>query len=188
MIFNLIAPLIALVLVLACEIVKLPFKFTIFLIKSPFVLAERLFPSTEALIEVLIVTVEALFKVAKIFFQGLCFLFSKLIYLFPENSTRDAKVETLNCVYMGTDPSCGKRYIGQTTMFPEKRFLQHRRAMTGPFKGNVKNVRWDILKENISDADLDYWESYYIGYYDTFKNGFNSTRGNNYLAYKKGSR
>ena len=94
--------------------------------------------------------------------------------------------DSLCCIYLGTDTSTGMKYVGQTRQFSEERFLQHRKHSTGPFKHDANNVDWLILKNNINESELDYWESYFIGFYDSYNKGYNSNRGNDNKAYKLG--
>lgn len=94
--------------------------------------------------------------------------------------------DSLCCVYLGTDTDSGMSYVGQTSRFSEARYLQHRKHKSGPFKNGAKNVNWSILKQNIPETDLNYWESYYIGLYNSFSKGFNANRGNDLKGYNKG--
>lgn len=89
------------------------------------------------------------------------------------------------CIYMGIDGSLRKTYIGQTIGEPEKRWWQHRAERTGPFKKGAKYVEWKIIKE-CKPNELDWYESYYIGYYNSVENGHNDNRGNSPSAYRKG--
>lgn len=94
-------------------------------------------------------------------------------------------------IYKYTSPS-GKSYIGQTTN------EAYRRRMwfgTGRYTGGrskidrarkkygPENFVYEILLRNTYSSvkaatiDLNKWETYYIGYYDTYKHGYNSTLG-----------
>jgi len=64
--------------------------------------------------------------------------------------------------------------------------LQHRRSRTGAFKDGAINVNWEVIRERVIFDELDYWESYYIGYYNSLDFGFNDNRGNDLNAYDKG--
>lgn len=94
-------------------------------------------------------------------------------------------------VYKYTSPS-GKVYIGQTT-----REVYRRRMWFGSGRhtgGNSKidrarkkygpeNFIYGILIKNYYSSiesateDLNRWETYYIGYYDSYRNGYNCTLG-----------
>lgn len=94
-------------------------------------------------------------------------------------------------IYKFTSPS-GKSYIGQTYQDPNKRKEQHRYSAE---KGNIKTKFYDaihkygfdsfdfsILKTIIEDqknikSELDQLETYYIGKYDSYQNGYNMTIG-----------
>ena len=47
-------------------------------------------------------------------------------------------------------------------------------------------MNWEVLREQVPFDQLDYWESYYIGYYNSVENGFNDNRGNDLKAYQEG--
>lgn len=80
-----------------------------------------------------------------------------------------------------------KVYIGQTTMSIEDRFKNHIKKSTiksrtykiyNAFrKYGVDNFFIELLEDNIPIEDLDKKEIYYIEKYDSFKNGYNSTKG-----------
>lgn len=92
-------------------------------------------------------------------------------------------------IYMYTSPS-GKSYIGQTTNEAHRRAswfarcsyageaIDNARKKYGPdnfeYKVLYKNNYYSLQEATI---DLDKWECYFIGYYDTYKNGYNSTLG-----------
>ena len=90
------------------------------------------------------------------------------------------------CIYMGEDEETGKKYIGQTVNAPEKRWVEHREAMTGPHKGGCKYPKWSTLRGEVPTSELDYYESFYIGFYDTLNRGFNENKGNDSDAYDEG--
>ncbi|MFL2832133.1 MAG: hypothetical protein ACJ0BK_00765 [Coraliomargaritaceae bacterium] len=96
------------------------------------------------------------------------------------------KPEEFACIYKGEDTATKRTYIGQTTNKAEERWLQHRKSGTGAFKDGAINVNWEIIQERVIFNELDYWESYYIGYYNSLKLGFNDNRGNDLDAYDKG--
>ncbi len=89
------------------------------------------------------------------------------------------------CIYLGRCEE-GRVYIGQTIEVPERRWVQHRVEGTGPFKDGAQFPHWEVLEGNIPKGHLDERESYYIGLLDTFQNGYNETRGNDWDAYERG--
>lgn len=104
--------------------------------------------------------------------------------LFPQKIKPTLSRE-LACIYLGTDDH-GNCYIGQTLGAPEFRWVQHRANNTGPFKKGETYVKWEVLERNVNPSDLNTKESYYIGFYDSLFNGYNDTRGNDFVAYEKG--
>lgn len=87
-------------------------------------------------------------------------------------------------IYLGkcTD---GKCYVGQTIKEPESRWLQHRQSLTGPYKKGTEHVKWEVIKV-CEASELDYYESYFIGFYDSFNKGYNDNQGNYSEAYELG--
>jgi Trp operon repressor len=99
-------------------------------------------------------------------------------------------------IYIATDNVLNKSYIGQTTLTLEERKKYHHEAskqlMLNDTKGflfgkiirfiGFENFSWRILEENIPINELNSKEEYYIKKYDTFLNGYNSSRGGN-LSY-----
>lgn len=93
-------------------------------------------------------------------------------------------------IYKYTSPS-GKVYIGQTTNERHRRnawfCIKYRYAGTAINAARAKygadNFRYEVLHkkhyftQEEATYDLDRWENYYIGYYDSFKNGYNNTVG-----------
>ena len=93
-------------------------------------------------------------------------------------------------IYKYTSPS-GKHYIGQTTNENQRRKafnnlnLQYAglKIDNARRKYSPSNFTYEILEERYYDnfnnckEDLDRLESYYIGKYDSFNNGYNSTLG-----------
>ena len=84
----------------------------------------------------------------------------------------------MGLIYMATSPS-GKSYIGQTAKTLEFRLKSHvKEAKSGsPYlfhaairKYGIDNFTITILKDNISDIDLDKWERFYIQKYNTYNN------------------
>ena len=101
-------------------------------------------------------------------------------------------------IYKNTSPS-GKCYIGQT-INEDRRKLQHKRAAFNenhkeydkPFYRALRKYGWDSFEYevlNTISADmekdltdkLDALEIYYIGLYDSYSNGYNSTIGGHSL-------
>lgn len=87
-------------------------------------------------------------------------------------------------IYLGKCTN-GKFYIGQTIKEPESRWLQHRQSLTGPYKRGTEHVKWEVIKV-CQALEMNYYESYFIGLYDSFNNGYNDNQGNNIDAYVKG--
>lgn len=104
--------------------------------------------------------------------------------LFPPEVI-EQRLKELACIYIGVDDS-KKYYIGQTLGAPEFRWVQHRANNTGPFKKGVEYVRWSILERNVDPSELNEKESYNIGLHDSYMDGYNDTRGNDYEAYERG--
>lgn len=89
-------------------------------------------------------------------------------------------------VYCYTSPS-GKRYIGQTCQSLIARSGsngQQYKASTKFFNAIQKygfdNFTVKILKDNLSQQEADYWEKYYIAYYDSIVNGYNIQSGGHF--------
>lgn len=88
------------------------------------------------------------------------------------------------CVYMHTAPN-GKRYIGQTKQKPKYRFNNGEGYKGCAYfysaiqKYGWKNFNHEVLKDNLSAEDADYFESFYISLYKTNdkKYGYNLRTG-----------
>lgn len=90
-------------------------------------------------------------------------------------------------IYIINNTINDKVYIGQTTLDIEDRFKQHIKKSTlksrkyklynAMRKYGVENFYIGKVESNIPIKDLDYKEIYYIEKYDSFKNGYNSTKG-----------
>ena len=90
-------------------------------------------------------------------------------------------------IYIINNTINDKVYIGQTTLDIEDRFKQHIKKSTlksrkyklynAMKKYGVENFYIGKVESNIPIKDLDYKEIYYIEKYDSFKNGYNSTKG-----------
>lgn len=79
-------------------------------------------------------------------------------------------------------------YIGQTTMTVHERFMTHMKPSAMKVKRNYKlynainkygrdKFYFEILEENIPLSQLNEKEIRYIAHYDSFNNGYNSTKG-----------
>lgn len=94
-------------------------------------------------------------------------------------------------IYRYISPS-GKSYIGQTTnevyrrrmWFGKGRYTGGRSKIDRARKKyGSENFIYEVLLRNqyssieAATLDLNKWETYYIGYYNTYKNGYNSTLG-----------
>lgn len=94
-------------------------------------------------------------------------------------------------IYRYISPS-GKSYIGQTTnevyrrrmWFGKGRYTGGRSKIDRARKKHgPENFIYEVLLRNqyssieVATLDLNKWETYYIGYYNTYKNGYNSTLG-----------
>lgn len=92
------------------------------------------------------------------------------------------------CIYKHTSPS-GKSYIGMTSKTPEKRWLNGKGYNPNTKFGQaIIKYGWDnfsheILENNIpSLSQAQQREIYYINFFDTFTNGYNSTLGGDNVA------
>lgn len=96
----------------------------------------------------------------------------------------DTKCRT-GCIYLITNLITKKVYVGLTTREPEIRWQQHEYSGRNPkyhFHHSIKKHGWEnfkpeILAENIPIEELGDLEMYYIALYDSFNNGYNSTKG-----------
>jgi hypothetical protein len=93
----------------------------------------------------------------------------------------------LPCIYLGMTKD-QKTYIGKTEKEPETRWVQHRRMATGPFKNGADYAEWKIIRGNLLAKELDFWESYYIGYFNSYEDGYNENPGNDLNAYEQGKK
>ena len=79
-----------------------------------------------------------------------------------------------------------KVYIGQTIREVEERFKQHMKPSNSKYHYKIyqaifeigkENFYYEILEECIPINELNNREIYWIAYYDSYKNGYNSNRG-----------
>jgi len=91
------------------------------------------------------------------------------------------------CIYLGITED-QRMYVGKTVKEPEIRWVQHRKMATGPFKNGVDYAEWKIIRGNLPAKELDFWESYYIGYFNTYERGYNESPGNDTSAYGQGKK
>ena len=99
--------------------------------------------------------------------------------------TAEQRQRIFACIYVGRDEE-GRLYVGQTLEAPERRWVQHRADGTGPFKTGGQYAKWEVIHGEISPSKLDELESYYIGRFNTYEDGHNDNRGNDWTAYERG--
>lgn len=91
-------------------------------------------------------------------------------------------------IYMARNKINGKSYVGQTVGNLRDRRQGHiynvlHKRDNSYFhnalrKYDIENFTWKIIHDNVVDIDeLNRLEIYYIGYYDTYDNGYNLTLG-----------
>lgn len=93
----------------------------------------------------------------------------------------------MGLIYLATNKSNGKQYVGQTVQKLNNRINQHKNdAISGRKKCyfynaikkyGIDNFDWDIVVECDTMEELNKMEIYYIGYYDTYNTGYNLTLG-----------
>jgi len=110
----------------------------------------------------------------------------ELARLNPKDELKSKRDVNKACIYVGFDSEQNKPYIGQTIGGPEYRWKEHRVNGTGPFKKGASYANWEVIKENVSLNELDELEAYYIGYYNSFADGYNETKGNDWQSYERG--
>lgn len=90
-------------------------------------------------------------------------------------------------IYKITNMINGQMYIGQTVKTVEKRFTQHKNNSNKPYfsqivlykafnKYGIENFICEQIEE-VPNEKLDEREKYWIEFYDTYFNGYNSTLG-----------
>lgn len=109
------------------------------------------------------------------------------MYYSQLNVSAETQKEISMLIYMATNQENGKEYIGQTVRSLKQRKRCHisdsLNSSNTHFHRSIKkygqeNFDWEILHDDITNIDdLNNLETYYIGYYDTFKNGYNLTEG-----------
>lgn len=92
-------------------------------------------------------------------------------------------------IYMATNLVNGKQYVGQTINSLEQRKGEHIRRSSinnanlyfhnALRKHGAGSFEWDVLDECSTLERLNMLEVFYIGFYDTFGNGYNLTAGGN---------
>lgn len=91
-------------------------------------------------------------------------------------------------IYIIKNKINNKVYIGQTCHSMMERFLQHTKPSVVKKRGTYKlynaiskygkeNFYCELIEDNISEKDIDKKEMFYIEKYNSFENGYNSTRG-----------
>lgn len=77
-----------------------------------------------------------------------------------------------------------KRYIGQTKQTLSRRFRKDGKGYIHcvKFYNAIQKYGWDnfdheILKENLTQEEANYWEKYYIDFFDSIANGYNMKEG-----------
>lgn len=89
-----------------------------------------------------------------------------------------------NCIYMYINKINGHMYVGKTSDF-NKRHKQHligkKQLIDKKIKEyGIENFKIKILKENLTDEEMNYWENYYIEKFNLYvKNGkgYNIAKG-----------
>lgn len=97
-----------------------------------------------------------------------------------------------NCIYMYTNKINGKRYVGKAQDFLKRKqghiyssYNKNDRNYNVPFhrairKYGIESFETTILKENLTEDEMNYWEIYYIEEFDLYakhKKGYNVASG-----------
>lgn len=96
-------------------------------------------------------------------------------------------------IYKITNKTNGKAYIGKTLQTPEKRFKEHcadskkdrckNRPLYRAFnKYGINNFSLEVIEE-CENSKISQQEIYWINYFDTYKNGYNATKGGDGKCY-----
>ena len=92
------------------------------------------------------------------------------------------------CIYKHTSPS-GKCYIGMTSKMPEQRWLDgNGYNLKTKFGKAITKYGWSNFTHEILEVGIETLtmaqerEKYYIKFFDSFKNGYNSTEGGDSVA------
>lgn len=98
----------------------------------------------------------------------------------------------IGIIYKATNILNNKCYLGQTIKTLEQRKKRHlnmlnRKSNKSNNKfynalrkySNESNWKWEIIFENVSKEDLDWYEMWTIQMFDSYNNGYNSTFGGN---------
>jgi group I intron endonuclease len=106
-----------------------------------------------------------------------------------------AQNKSYGVIYKATNLVNEKSYIGQTIRTLKLRKKQHawyalyNRDNTyfhsALRKYGVENFDWEVIDECVNAESLNKMEIYYIGYYDTYNNGYNLTLGGSNLMSEK---
>jgi len=93
----------------------------------------------------------------------------------------------MSIIYIAINKITNKVYIGQTKQTLSDRISKHYckskdKSKTYHFmnalrKYSKQDWEWKVLEDNIDNAIIDERETYWIDYYDSFNNGYNSTSG-----------
>ena len=85
-----------------------------------------------------------------------------------------------NCVYLLINMKNGKRYVGKTTNF-RRRCNEHKSRGKKRYKDqslyiDINEMGFDFFKkivllDNLTQEEMNYYEKFYIQYYDTLENG-----------------
>ena len=97
-----------------------------------------------------------------------------------------------NCIYMYKNKINGKGYVGKAEDFLDRKqkhiYSSYNKKDNGynyPFHRAIRKYRIDnfevkILKENLTEDEMNYWEDYYIELFDLYANhgkGYNVAKG-----------
>lgn len=78
----------------------------------------------------------------------------------------------------------GRSYIGSTKDFKKRKVSHLSKARRG--QGNKiyqairdcgeELLRWEVLMDNVSEKEVEMWEGVFVSFYDSYKDGYNSTK------------